>query len=141
MSFSDFILALLVLAIIAGAIWVMDINPYSKQLQVYNQTCTEMILDNTYCKGKWIDDPVLTYVVDKENNTVTRMVKDQSNVIQYKNCSVLSRKNWSCTTDESTEEINASHGKITHETVANDEKRQITRLEWLQNRLLANIST
>lgn len=100
-----------------------------------------MILDNTYCKGKWIDDPVLTYVVDKENNTVTRMVKDQSTVIQYKNCSVLSRKNWSCTVEESAEEIRASHGKITHKTLENNEKRQITRFEWLQNRLLANIST
>lgn len=100
-----------------------------------------MILDNTYCKGKWIDDPVLTYVVDKKNNSVTRMIKNQSNVIQYKNCSVLSRKNWSCATEESAEEIYASDGKITHETFKNNEKRQITRLEWLQNRLLANIST
>ncbi len=129
------------LAIIACAMWVMDINPISKELQVYNQTCTNMILDNTYCKGKWIDDPVLTYIVDKENNTVSRAVKDQPDVILYKNCSVLSRKNWSCAIEGSAQEILASDGKITHETIENNEKRQITRLEWLQNRLLSIVST
>lgn len=100
-----------------------------------------MILNNTYCKGKWVDDPVMTYVVDKDNNLVTGTTNQQSDIIQYNNCSVLDRKNWSCTNEQTNEKIHAEDGRLSYENIDISEKRQITRLEWLQDRLLALVSS
>ncbi len=113
----------------------MDINPFTKQLQIYNQTCTEMILDNTYCKGEWVDNPVATYNVDKASNQVTT-----SNGAQFSNCTVIDRKNWECLVTDTSEIIQAKNGKVILENKDQNSKRQITRLEWLQNKLLAKIS-
>ena len=92
MSFSDFILAILVLVGIAGVLWVYDINPYSTKLHVYTQTCDNMILDNTYCKGNWENNPTSIFFTNKENNTVTHSNKNQSNAKVYSACSIKDRK-------------------------------------------------
>ena len=97
MSFSDFILTILVLAGIACVVWVMDINPYSKKLQVYSQTCDNMILDNSYCKGKWSDNPIQTYEINLQDNQITHTAENQSESIVYETCSIQDSKNWSCT--------------------------------------------
>jgi len=77
----------------ACVLWVLDINPYSKQLQVYNQSCEDMILDNSYCNGEWIDDPVLTYLVNADQSTITKTTNSQANgSIAYSNCAISDRK-------------------------------------------------
>ena len=138
MSISDFVLSILVIAGIGFVLWVIDINPVTDKLQVYNQTCTNMILDNTYCKGDWVDDPVITYAIDKDNNQVVQTTDGQIDTIQLSDCSITNRKNWKCTFEATVEEIQAVDGKIISENKGN--KRQITRLEWLQNKILATIT-
>ena len=140
MSFSDFILATLVLAGIGCVMWIMDINPLSKELQIYNQTCTNMILDNTYCKGEWVDKPVITYFVDKDHSSVTVKTKDEPQITQFNNCTVIDRKNWTCSMEDTAMTIQAINGKLTHTYKDQDITRQITRLQWLQNKLLTMVS-
>ena len=141
MGISDFILAILILVGIACILWVMDIHPYSNKLQVYNQTCTEMILDNTYCKGKWVDDPKITYVIDKNNNLITASEEKHETNISYNNCSISDRKNWSCVNETSGELIQATDGQMSYQNIEIGNKRQITRFEWLQNKLLKVVSS
>ncbi len=136
MSFSDFILAILVLAGVACILWVYDINPYSAKLHVYTQTCDNMILDNTYCKGEWINNPTSVYVINKENNTVTYNDKDQSNT--FSNCSIIDRKNWTCIDDTSNNEVIVKDGILV--LAKNSDLKQISRLEWIQNKLLEMVS-
>ena len=134
MSFSDFILAIFVLIGAACVIWILDLNPYSKQLQVYSQTCDNMILENTYCKGTWQDNPISIYNIDEENKMVTQTFRYQSNEKLYMNCTLVDRKNWSCLDETTNSEITVENGKIIYKT--NSDIRQITRLEWLQNKVL-----
>ena len=138
MSFSDFILAILVLASAGCILWVYDINPYSKKLHVYTQKCDNMILDNTYCKGDWIGSPTSLFVIDKENNTVTYIDKDQSSTNTYSNCSIIDRKNWTCIDDISNNEVIVKDGILALDKYS--DLKQITRLEWLQNKLLEIVS-
>ncbi len=138
MSFSDFILAILVLIGVACILWVYDINPYSTKLYVYTQTCDNMILDNTYCKGNWIDDPTSIFLVNKENNTVTHTYKNQSNIKMYSDCSITDRKNWVCTDDVTESEITVKDGELIFDEAG--DLRQITRFEWLQNKILEKIT-
>ncbi len=137
MSISDFLLTTAVIAGIGGLLWLFDLNPLSRELQVYNQTCTKMILDNTYCKGTWIDDPVITFFIDKKHSQVT----SNSIETQLSNCSIINRKNWQCELDVSEAKIYAKQGKIIYTNHTLDDKRQITRLQWLQNYLLAKINS
>ena len=138
MSFSDFILAILVLAGTACILWVYDINPYSTKLYAYTQTCDNMILDNTYCKGNWVDDPTSIFLIDQESSTVTHSYRLQSNQKVYSKCSIVDRKNWVCTDDASENNIEVKGGKLIFNNKS--DIRQITRLEWLQNKLLEKIS-
>ncbi len=138
MSFSDFILAILVLAVAGCIMWVYDINPYSTKLHVYTQTCDNMILDNTYCKGNWIDNPTSVFTIDKENNAVTYSDKDLASLSTYSNCSIIDRKNWTCIDDTSNNEVIVKDGILAIDK--NSDLKQITRLEWLQNKLLEIVS-
>jgi hypothetical protein len=138
MSFSDFILIILVLAGTACVLWVMDINPYSKQLQVYSQTCDNMILDNTYCKGKWIDNPIQTYAINLLENQIIHKSENQPESIVYETCSIQDSKSWTCTDKLNNPVITVKDGMfIFDETSA---VQQITRLEWLQYKLLEIIN-
>ena len=144
MSFSDLFLLIFILAVMACILWVIDINPYSKQLQVYNQSCEDMILDNSYCNGEWIDDPVVSYFINREQSTVTS-TDEQGNTTTYNNCSISDRKNWSCTNSEADESISAVDGIVSikkdTDDVSSIGKRPITRLKWLQNRFLEKFNT
>jgi len=134
MSFSDFILAILVLIGAASVIWILDLNPYSKQLQVYSQTCDNMILENTYCKGNWQDNPVQTFIVDGNSNKITSTLENQTNSNIYQDCAIQDRKNWVCVDQITQEKITAKDG-ILIQTESSD-VQQITRLQWLQNKFL-----
>jgi len=128
----------------ACVLWVLDINPYSKQLQVYNQSCEDMILDNSYCNGEWIDDPVLTYLVNADQSTITKTTNSQANgSIAYSNCAISDRKNWSCINNETNEGIFAIEGivKNNNEVPTTIGKQTITRLKWLQNRFLEKLAS
>ncbi len=134
MSFSDFILAVLVLIGASFVVWVFDLNPYSKQFQVYSQTCDNMILENTFCKGKWQDSPTRTFIVSEYSDQVISKLDNQNEQITFDNCTVQDRKNWQCT-DRSTQlEIKVKDGLIIYSEKNNI--RQITRLQWLQNKFL-----
>lgn len=125
----------------ACVLWVIDINPYSKQLQVYKQSCEEMILDNSYCNSKWVDDPVITYLINSDQSTVTKTNKPPIDNTIYNNCSINDRKNWSCVISEINESIFSVDGIITDESedTLNIGKRHITRLQWLQHRFLEKL--
>ena len=138
MSFSDFILTIFVLAGIASVVWVMDINPYSKQLQVYSQTCDNMILDNSYCKGKWSDNPIQKYEINLQDNQITYTSENQLEPTVYEVCTIQDSKNWSCTDESDNPIVTIKDGKLMHEE--HSPVQQITRLQWLQNRFLEIIS-
>lgn len=138
MSFSDFILALLVLIGISCVIWVLDLNPYSKQFQVYNQTCDNMILENTFCKGVWSDSPTITFTVSEYSDQVISKIENQPESVTYDQCIIQDRKNWTCTEQATQLEIKVEDGIVSYSE--NNNVRQITRLQWLQNKFLKIIS-
>lgn len=138
MSFSDFILTILILTGIACVVWVMDINPYSKQLQVYSQTCDNMILDNTHCKGTWTDNPVQTYAIKLQENQIIYKPGAQSESIVYQTCSIQDSKNWTCLDEANNPKITVKDGVVVIEEKS--DIQQITRLQWLQNKFLKIIS-
>jgi len=133
-SFSDFILAILVLIGAACVIWILDLNPYSKQLQVYSQTCDNMILENTYCKGNWQDNPIETFTVNQEAAKIISKLENQIDTHIYEECAIQDRKNWVCTDELTQQNISIKDGLIIY--TENNDRRQITRLEWLQNKVL-----
>jgi len=138
MSFSDFILAILVLVGISCVVWALDLNPYSKQFQVYSQSCDNMILENTFCKGNWHDNPINTFTVSQYSDQVISKLENQPESFIYKDCTIQDRKNWTCS-DESTQlEINVEDGLIVYNEANNI--RQISRIEWLQNKFLKVIN-
>lgn len=134
MSFSDFILTILVLAGIASVVWVMDINPYSKQLQVYSQTCDNMILENTYCKGKWSDNPVQTYQIDLQSQKILHRSESTVESIIYETCTIQDSKNWECIDASNDPVLSVKDGIFMFDE--NESVQQITRLKWLQNKFL-----
>ena len=134
MSFSDFILAILVLVGIACVIWILDLNPYSKQLQIYSQTCDNMILENTYCKGNWQDNPIETFIVTHDAAQVSFNLENQSDSVVYEDCEIQDRKNWACTDELTQQNITVKDGLVIY--AENNDRRQITRLQWLQNKAL-----
>ena len=138
MSFSDLILTIVVLAGIACVVWVMDINPYSKQLQIYSQTCDNMILENTYCKGKWTDNPIQTYLINLQENQIIQKSENQSELVIYENCSIQDSKNWACTNELNNSVVSVKNGIFQFEK--NNPIQQITRLKWLQNKFIEFIS-
>ena len=138
MSLSDFILTTLVLIGIALILWVYEINPYSKTLHIYTQSCDNMILDNTYCKGNWVDNPTSIFYIDKKNNTVTHTDANHSVNKTYANCLVADRKNWSCNDDITENIIAIEDGKLKFNETS--DLRQITRFEWLQNKILDKLN-
>lgn len=138
MSVSDFILAILALIGFACVTWVLDLNPYSKRLQVYNQTCDNMILDKTYCKGDWLDNPVETFVVNQDSGQIISKLVNQSEPDIYQNCTIKDRKNWVCMDESTQQNITVKDGLIIYSD--NSNTRQITRLQWLQNIILKIIT-
>ena len=138
MSFSDFVLAILVLAGAACIAWVYDFNPYSKKLHVYTQTCDNMILDNTYCKGNWVDNPATVFLINQDTKTVTRTDKDNVDTVTYSDCMIQDRKNWTCKDKTTHNDIVIKEGMIM--SIIETDVRQISRLEWIQNLLLKKVS-
>ena len=138
MSFSDLILTCLVIAGAVCIAWVLDINPYSKQLQIYSQTCDNMILDNTYCKGNWSDNPVQTYEIYLQENKIALKSDGQSESVVYENCSIEDSKNWACPDELNEQAITVKDGVIIQEETS--AIQQITRLKWLQNKFLEIVS-
>ena len=134
MSFSDFILAILVLIAAACVVWILDLNPYSNQLQVYSQTCDNMILNNTYCKGNWQDSPVQTFTVNESSNQITSTSEIQTISNIYQDCAIQDHKNWTCMDPVTQEKITAKEGILIENETSH--VRQITRLQWLQNKFL-----
>lgn len=134
MSLSDFILAVIVLIGIACVVWVFDLNPYSKQFQIYHQTCDNMILENTFCKGVWSDSPTMTFTVSEYSDQVIAHTENQTDSVTYDQCMIQDRKNWSCIDQTTQQEIKIKDGIMIYNEKNNI--RQITRLEWLQNKFL-----
>lgn len=134
MSFSDFVLAILVLAVAALVLWVYDINPYTNKLQIYSQQCDNMILNNTYCKGTWHDKPIETFIVDQQTQNISLFIENQPNTLTLENCSIQDRKNWSCDDTLSNKVLSIVDGKLQFDVESNIQ--QITRLQWLQNKIL-----
>ena len=97
-----------------------------------------MILDNTYCKGKWEDNPVATYTVDQETKRITYTLENQLETEVYESCEIEDRKNWTCLIESSDETITVKDGKL--QLPEKSDLRQITRLEWLQSKLLEKVS-
>jgi len=137
-SFSDFILAILVLIGAACVIWVLDLNPYSKQLQVYSQTCDNMILDKTYCKGDWLDNPVETFLVNQDTGQIISKSENHSDSNIYQSCAIKDRKNWVCANEITQQNMTVKDGLIIYSN--NNDSRQITRLQWLQGIILKIIT-
>lgn len=133
-SFSDLVLTILVLAGAACAVWVLDLNPYGKQLQIYSQTCNNMILDNSYCKGSWQDNPVETFHINPQTNQITHKPREQIDIVVYKNCTIENSKNWQCANEVAQSNIVVKDGLLIYTEKNNI--RQISRLEWLQNKFL-----
>lgn len=138
MSSSDFILLTLLLAFTAFVLWALDINPYTNKLQAYQQECDNMILDNSYCKGKWQDLPITQYTVNELAQQVIYQQSNDTSLKSYEGCSIVDRKNWTCPIDRENSSIAVSDGMI--QFGENSSVRQITRLEWLQNRFLEYIN-
>jgi len=138
MSFSDLILACVVIAGAAIIVWVLDINPYSKQIQIYSQTCDNMILDNTYCKGNWEDNPVQTFKINLQDSQIIHIPDNQSDSITYNDCSIQDSKNWTCVDELNEQTITVKDGMLAKEEKS--DVQQITRLKWLQNKLLEFVS-
>ncbi len=134
MSFSDFILTIIVLIGISCIVWVLDLNPYSKQFQVYTQTCDNMILENTFCKGIWSDNSTMTFTVSEYSDQVIAQFDNQTEPLTYDQCMIQDRKNWSCMDVATQLEIKVKDGMIIYNEKNNI--RQITRLQWLQNKFL-----
>ena len=134
MSFSDFILLILLLAFTALVLWVLDINPYTNKFHAYQQECDNMILENTYCKGNWQDLPVTRYTVNELAKQVIYQHDNETGVKAYEGCVIQDRKNWSCSKDYENETIVVTDGIIQFEEKS--KIRQIKRLEWLQNKFL-----
>ena len=96
-----------------------------------------MILDNTYCKGSWVDQPTITYETNKADKTVIKMDPQiPSTVVTYKDCSITDRKNWTCIITETEQVITISDGMINFENLGLNDARQISRLEFLQDKFL-----
>ena len=134
MSFSDFILAILVLTIAGLILWVYDFNPYSNKLHIYTQQCDNMILDNTYCKGSWLDKPVETYRIDKDTQQIIHTIENQLEAQILSNCNIQDRKNWTCVDNQLEIDLTSIEGML---QIGNkNDIRQITRIEWLQNKFL-----
>lgn len=134
MSFSDFILAIFVLIGAACVIWILDLNPYSKHLQVYTQTCDNMILENTYCKGDWQENPIETFTVNQDAAEIASKLENQLDTKIYEGCTIQDRKNWVCTDKLTKQNILVKDGLVIY--AENNDRRQITRLQWLQNKVL-----
>jgi len=100
-----------------------------------------MILDNSFCKGKWLDDPVITYNVDKKNNLVTTNSEPIDSAVTYHDCLITNRKNWSCANEQNDGRIQAIKGDLRYENIEVSDKQQITRFKWLQNKLLTLVSS
>lgn len=138
MSLSDLILFILILAFTALVLWVLDINPYTDKFQAYTQECDNMILENTYCKGDWHDLPITNFKINKLSNQVIYKRADETSLKSFEGCSITDRKNWTCSsTDYESNTISVVDGLIQFEEKSTI--RQITRLEWLQNKFLASI--
>lgn len=97
-----------------------------------------MILENTYCKGDWLDNPIKTFSLIQDTNQITATLGKHSQPIIYDSCTIQDRKNWSCTVKNTQENITVNNGLIT--LADNNSDRQITRLKWLQNKLLNTIN-
>ena len=138
MSLSDLVLTILVLAVTALVLWVYDINPYSNKLHVYTQQCDNMILDNTYCKGTWHDRAVEAYIVDQQTHQIAHVIASQSDFHTFENCSIEDRKNWTCNDTRTSKVLTIRDGKIQLEETS--DLQQISRLQWLQNKVLNFIS-
>jgi len=133
-SVSDLILAIVILAGAAVVVWILELNPYSKQFQVYTQTCDNMILDNTHCKGAWHDNPVQSYAIHQSEKLIIANSNNQLEATTYESCEIQDSKNWTCENETTQENISVEDGLIIY--AENSDTRQISRLQWLQNRFL-----
>ncbi len=138
MSLSDFVLTILVLAVTALILWVYDIHPYTNKLHVYTQQCDNMILDNTYCKGTWQDKPVEAYIINHETQQIVHIRANQPDLHTFEDCKIKDRKNWTCTDTRSNQELAVKDGKLLFDKKS--DIQQITRLQWLQNKVLKSIN-
>jgi len=97
-----------------------------------------MILDKTYCKGDWLDNPVETFVVNQDSGQIISKLVNQSEPDIYQNCTIKDRKNWVCMDESTQQNITVKDGLIIYSD--NSNTRQITRLQWLQNIILKIIT-
>ena len=86
-------------------VWVLELNPYSKQFQVYTQTCDNMILENTHCKGAWHDNPVQNYAIQQSTNQVIANSNNQLEPVIYETCQIKDSKNWACANETTQQSI------------------------------------
>jgi len=99
-----------------------------------------MILENTYCKGDWHDNPIETFLVNKEATQIISKLKNQADSDSgiYEGCAIDDRKNWMCTDELTQQNITVKDGFVIYDE--NNDRRQITRLQWLQNKVLEFIN-
>lgn len=97
-----------------------------------------MILENTFCKGVWSDSPTMTFTVSEYSDQVITHTENQTDPVTYDQCMIQDRKNWSCIDQTTQQEIKIKDGIMIYNEKNNI--RQITRLEWLQNKFLKLIS-
>lgn len=88
-----------------------------------------------------MDDPVATYIVHPEANQVFYKTEDNTGMVKLTDCTVTDRKNWQCATSDNTNKIQALDSSILMDNETQENKRQITRLEWLQNTILAKFTS
>lgn len=92
-----------------------------------------MILENTYCKGDWQDNPIETFIVNQDTTQIIFKLENQADSIVYEGCAIQDRKNWLCTDELTQQNITVKDGLIIF--TENSDRRQITRLQWLQNKV------
>ncbi len=97
-----------------------------------------MILENTYCKGNWLDKPVETFTIDLTTDQVTSTIENKTDASVYTNCIIQDRKNWTCESTSLQKNISVIDGLINFGEKS--DTRQITRLEWLQYKILEIIN-
>jgi len=93
-----------------------------------------MILDNTHCKGEWHDNAVQNYSINQSINQIVLKTNDQGENTVFDNCEISDSKNWSCINSSTQEKLSVKDGLIVQSE--NTETRQISRLEWAQNKIL-----
>ncbi len=78
--------------------------------------------------------PVETYTIDQQVQNISLFIENQPNKLTLENCSIQDRKNWRCDDTRSNKVLSIVDGELQFDEES--DIQQITRLQWLQNKIL-----